>query len=131
MASSLIDIHINFLSRYRVLNSKVQFASTAKTVIARVACDQLLFAPTFIGIFFIYQGLMDGRNIRQIRNRLKSAYPTALAANYSIWPLVQFFNFRFVPLDYRSITVNTVALGWNSYMAYQNQQAKNAEENDN
>ncbi len=41
-----------------------------------------------------------------------ASYDT-LIANWAIWPMVQLVNFRFVPLNYRLLFVNTLAIGWN------------------
>jgi len=37
-----------------------------------------------------------------------------------IWPVVQFVNFKYVPLELRVLVVNVVSLGWNCYLSYLN-----------
>ena len=71
---------------YRLLSSRVNLSSPLKTLLARVAFDQGLFAPTFIAIFFTFNGLMDGCGMEEIQKRLQTGYPSALAGNYMIWP---------------------------------------------
>lgn len=44
-------------------------------------------------------------------DKLKSAYGTALAKNWMVWPGVQLVNFKFVPLEHRVLVVNLVSLG--------------------
>ena len=58
--------------------------------------------------------------MEQIKHRLGEVYSSTLAANYTIWPFIQIVNFRFVPLIYQSLLVNTAALGWNSFIAFKN-----------
>jgi hypothetical protein len=52
------------------------------------------------------------------------ASKSALLNNWKIWPFIQLLNFKvrmchsepnvqFVPLNYRLLLVNTIALGWN------------------
>jgi protein Mpv17 len=57
-----------------------------------------------------------------VKGRLESTYPTALKSNWMVWPWVQLANFGFVPLEHRVMVVNVVALGWNCYLSYLNNQ---------
>ena len=109
---------------YRFLNKRVRFESKKLALVSRVGLDQLLFAPTFTAVFFTYNGLMDGDSFDKIYKRLQKGYFTALKANYAVWPAVQLINFGFVPLNYQTVVVNTLALGWNTYMNILNQKSK-------
>jgi protein Mpv17 len=40
--------------------------------------------------------------------------------NYTIWPIVQFINFRFLPLRYRVPFVSSVGVLWNAYLSLLN-----------
>ena len=51
---------------------------------------------------------MEGADVS---DRLESAFKPALIKGWMIWPWVQLVNFKFVPLDYRVMAVNVVALG--------------------
>ncbi|KAK8072003.1 hypothetical protein PG996_005351 [Apiospora saccharicola] len=74
------------------------------TIAARVACDQLIFAPTFIGLFLSSMAL-------------EKSYKPALQANYMLWPFVQLVNFKFVPLHHRVLFVNVISIGWNCFLS--------------
>lgn len=45
------------------------------------------------------------------KDRLDSAYWTALQKNWMLWPFVQAVNFKLVPLEHRVLVVNVVSLG--------------------
>lgn len=87
-------------------------------VLKKVACDQLLFAPTFLAVLLSAIGFSQGRDIQNLTAKLKNEYPDILLSNYKIWPMVQLVNFYFVPLQYQVLTVQSVALLWNTYISY-------------
>jgi hypothetical protein len=86
-------------------------------IVARVACDQGLFAPTFIGIFLSSMALLEGGSPSE---KLAASYLPALQTNYLLWPAVQLINFKFVPLHHRVLCVNVVSIGWNCYLSFLN-----------
>ncbi|XP_063979543.1 protein Mpv17 [Diachasmimorpha longicaudata] len=84
----------------------------------KVACDQLFFAPCFIGVLLSSVGFMQGNDINSIREKLREEYLEILRNNYKVWPMVQMVNFAFVPLQYQVLVVQSVAVLWNSYVSY-------------
>lgn len=97
-----------FLQRSVVLKNK------NAEIAARVACDQLIFAPVMINVFLRSMATMEGTDMQE---KVDKTYWAALKANYMIWPFVQAVNFKFVPLDYRVLAVNVVSIGWNCFLS--------------
>ena len=91
--------------------------SANATIAARVAADQLGFAPVFISIFLSSMAVMEGGSPRE---KLAKNYFSALKANYMLWPAAQAVNFKVVPLEHRVLFVNVVSIGWNCYLSYLN-----------
>ncbi|XP_034943333.1 protein Mpv17 [Chelonus insularis] len=87
-------------------------------VLKKVACDQLLFAPTFIVILLSSIGLMQGNNIDGVKRKISNEYEDILINNYKIWPLVQLINFKLVPLQYQVLVVQSIAIFWNTYISF-------------
>lgn len=87
--------------------------------LARVACDQSLFAPVMIGAFLSSMATMEGNSAKE---RLEKAWWPALKANWMLWPMVQTINFTFLPLQHRVLFANIVSIGWNSYLSWVNSQ---------
>lgn len=46
--------------------------------VQKVLLDQLLFSPVFLGVFFTYNGIMEGHNIQGIRAKFESVSPFPL-----------------------------------------------------
>jgi protein Mpv17 len=126
---------------YGLLTKHVNFKSTNGTIVARVACDQLLFAPVnmgtsispfrypisphhkpltpkpSIGLFLSSMAYLEGSSVKQ---RLNDAYVPGLTKNFMVWPWVQFTNFKYVPMEHRVLVVNIISLGWNCYLSFLN-----------
>lgn len=88
--------------------------------LARVACDQTLFAPVMIGVFLGSMAKMEGADPKE---RLEKAWWPTLQTNWMLWPFVQVINFTFLPLQYRLLFANIVSIGWNSYLSWVNSQS--------
>lgn len=81
-------------------------------ILARVGVDQGVFASTNLFVFLSSMALMEGTDPRK---KLADSYGTALQKNWMLWPIVQFTNFKFVPLEHRVLVVNMVSLGKEHY----------------
>ncbi|KAF2681033.1 hypothetical protein K458DRAFT_433909 [Lentithecium fluviatile CBS 122367] len=102
---------------YSFLASRVHMSTTNRTIAARVACDQFVFAPVNMALFLSSMAYLEGASPQE---RLQKAYVPGMVNNFLLWPWVQGFNFKFVPLEFRVLVVNFVALGWNCYLSYLN-----------
>ncbi|KAG9303162.1 hypothetical protein G9A89_001778 [Geosiphon pyriformis] len=56
---------------YRVLDRYVTIKNPNYALVTRVAMDQIFFAPCFMGIFFIAQGIMEGQKLESIKKSWK------------------------------------------------------------
>lgn len=103
---------------FKFLSRHVTFPSSPrKTMLARVAVDQGVFAPVFIGVFLSSMAVMEGGSPKE---KLGKNYWSALSTNWLVWPWVQMVNFTFVPLHHRVLFVNVVSIGWNCYLSFLN-----------
>lgn len=96
-------------------------AKVTLNTVARVAVDQLVFAP-FIGIPLYYScmALFERKEhpFEEVTSKLNKHWAPTLWSNWSIWPVFQFFNFYLVPLHLRLLMVNLFSIGWNCYLSY-------------
>jgi protein Mpv17 len=103
---------------FGILQRHVVLKGTASTTVARVAADQVFFAPIQLTCFLSSMAIMEGIDPLE---KWKNAFAPAYKANLMVWPFVQGANFAFVPLELRVLVVNIVSLGmcfsmkgWNS-----------------
>ncbi|KAJ6151710.1 hypothetical protein N7470_006838 [Penicillium chermesinum] len=102
---------------FGVLQRHVVLKGTTATTVARVAADQLFFAPAQLTLFLSSMAIMEGSDPVQ---KLKHSFVPTYKANLMVWPFVQGLNFTFVPLELRVLTVNVVSLGWNCFLSILN-----------
>ncbi len=77
---------------------------------------QVTLFPTYTAAFFTYIGLLEGCSGEQIQQRFQAAFLPTMVAGSGFWPLVNIFNFRFVPSTHRVLYVNGCGLVWNAYL---------------
>lgn len=102
---------------FGILARRVTLRNARLETLARVACDQTLFAPVMIGAFLSSMAAMEGASPKE---RLETKWWPALQANWMLWPFVQFVNFTFLPLQHRVLFANVISIGWNSYLSWVN-----------
>ncbi|KAI9311710.1 putative integral membrane protein, Mpv17/PMP22 family [Dichotomocladium elegans] len=91
------------------------------------ATDQVFFAPLGLAIFFTVMGLAESGKWEGVQEKFRDAFKPALMANYTVWPLVQLINFKFMPLQYRLPFVSALGILWNAYLSWINNASKEEE----
>jgi protein Mpv17 len=93
---------------FGILQRHVVLKGAASTTVARVAADQIFFAPIQLTCFLSSMAIMEGVDPVE---RWHAAFAPAYKANLMVWPFVQGVNFTFVPLELRLLFVNVISLG--------------------
>lgn len=104
---------------YRFIDKTITHKVPSRALLYKVACDQFLFAPFFIGAFFTGQGLFEGKSVNEIKEKLSNGYTTALAGNYKIWPAVQLINFFL--LSTKEAAIKILSLIYQSHQSREHQ----------
>ncbi|KAI9306607.1 hypothetical protein BJ944DRAFT_142331, partial [Cunninghamella echinulata] len=116
-----------FLDKYFPMpldKKSVSSLTLNKIALKRMLCDQILFAPAGLVLFFSVMAVAETRSIQGIQDKLHDAFLTSLYSNYTIWPLVQWINFKYIPLSYRLPFVNSLGILWNGYLSWLNNASK-------
>lgn len=90
---------------------------------AKVALQQLAFAPFFNTYFFGMQSLLAGDGLDGAVARVVHAVPQSWVASCKFWPVVTAGIFAFVRPQHRSVFAGLVAIGWQTYLGILNQRA--------
>lgn len=97
-------------------SNKVSITALAK----RVGADQAFMAPLGLTIFLGSMGVMEGHSLPEIQKKYVDLFPPAIKANWTVWPIIQFVNFRFMPLAYRVPFQATCGVFWTLYLSLLN-----------
>uniref|UniRef100_A0A224XZB7 Mitochondrial inner membrane protein Mpv17 n=1 Tax=Panstrongylus lignarius TaxID=156445 RepID=A0A224XZB7_9HEMI len=103
---------------YIILERMYGQSQGIKTVLKKVATDQLLFGPTFLAFLMVYTQLLNRKDWDHIKKTLKNDYPRLLRDNYVVWPAAQVINFSLIPLNYRVLFLQSLGVLWNAYVAW-------------
>ncbi|XP_001509760.1 peroxisomal membrane protein 2 [Ornithorhynchus anatinus] len=86
-------------------------------VVRRLLLDRLVFAPVFLLLFFFVMNLLEGQNMAAFSKKMRTGYWKALKMNWKVWTPIQFININYVPVQFRVLFANLVALFWYAYLA--------------
>ena len=91
------------------------------STLSRLACDQLLFAPSFIPAFLGFAFALEGgatKLIHDLPNTLQAEWGNMIVTNWGLWVPAQFINFNFIPGPYQVLFSNCVGVAWNTYLSW-------------
>jgi protein Mpv17 len=91
---------------------------SATFLTAKVVADCLVFGPIHIAAFFTALTLSEGGNIKDVKAKLHADGLPTLAAELTVWPVIQVFNFAKVPLQYQLLVVNGVTIFDATFMSW-------------
>ena len=93
---------------YQFLQKRINPGTNNRRILTMVGIDQTVFASTNLFLFLSSMAMMEGSDPKTM---LEKNYWEALKKNWMVWPLAQFTNFKYVPLEYRVLVVNGVSIG--------------------
>lgn len=113
--------------RFMFLSQHFNYSSHLVSLGVKIVVNQTCFTPLFNSYFFGMQALLAGDTLEQVWERIKRTVPTSIVNSCKLWPAVTAFSFTFIPMEHRNMFSGVVAVGWQTYLAYLNRQAEEAE----
>eukprot|EP00871_Galdieria_phlegrea_P000063 jgi/Galph1/1057/GphlegSOOS_G5804.1 len=93
-----------------------QAPKSGLAVATKTAIDQLLWAPIFTSIFFSFMKTAEGQPQEVVEEVKSKLWPT-MKVNWGVWPLAHVINFRFVPPSQRILYINSIQIGYNTFLS--------------
>ncbi|KAI8429023.1 hypothetical protein MSG28_007599 [Choristoneura fumiferana] len=103
---------------YYVYLDKLMPRADAKTAIKKIICDQTFASPATIIFFFYGMGLMEKKSPEQSTEELRQKFLYVYMGDCLFWPPVQFFNFYYLPTQYRVLYINAATLFFNIFLSF-------------
>ncbi|KAM6155326.1 peroxisomal membrane protein 2 [Rhynchocyon petersi] len=85
--------------------------------VKRLLLDRLVFAPAFLFLFFFIMNFLERKDMAAFSTKMSRGFWPALQMNWKMWTPLQFININYVPLQFRVLFANLVALFWYAYLA--------------
>lgn len=84
----------------------------------KLAADCFLFDPAYLALFFTTTNAMEGRRPGEIAKKLQSDLLPTYLVDIAVWLPIQTINFRWVPVVYQALFVQSCNIGWNAYLSF-------------
>ncbi|OQD70785.1 hypothetical protein PENPOL_c001G09517 [Penicillium polonicum] len=109
---------------FMFLHRRFNFASSIASLATKVVVQQAVFTPVFNTYFFTIQSLLSGASVEDTLVRLQLALPTSIANGVKVWTGVAIISFMYVPPQFRSVFSGCIAVAWQTYLSWMNQNVR-------
>ncbi|KYQ90807.1 pmp22 family protein [Tieghemostelium lacteum] len=105
---------------FKYLDYKIPSKSVLATI-GKVTIDQILFCPWMVicnmtSVQILSNGPLNF-NFQNCKTKIQRELFPILQRAWMIWPLTNFFLFKYISQDYRLIISNLVSVGWNCILS--------------
>jgi protein Mpv17 len=83
----------------------------------RMLADQVVWAPAGVVVFLLGIGLMETGSFDSGIVKIRESFVQVMLMNWTVWPVVQYFNFKYIPAQYQVLAVNIVSFFWSMYIS--------------
>jgi peroxisomal membrane protein 2 len=109
---------------YQFINRAVPGTSFSR-VAQRVFWDEFVFSPMYLPVFLGMLWKLEGSSNDDIIKMIKSEVPTIVVVEWALWVPAMFGTFRFVPVKFQVLAINTIGVVGQTFLAYMANHAKN------
>jgi hypothetical protein len=84
----------------------------------KLAADCFLFDPLYLTLFFSTTAALERRSLSEIQHKLRHDLLPTYLVDIAVWLPIQTVNFRWVPVVYQALFVQSCNVGWNAYLSF-------------
>mmetsp|Transcript_26405 Transcript_26405/g.26807 ORF Transcript_26405/g.26807 Transcript_26405/m.26807 type:complete len:194 (-) Transcript_26405:63-644(-) len=114
-----------FFVSMRRLDTYFGPASTLINAFKKTITAQVLIFPPYLFMLFPFIGALEGLPASDVMSKTKQRVPEAFLAGCLFWPVVNVFNFIFVPATMRVPYLAGLGSIWNSFLSWLNARENN------
>jgi len=107
---------------YNFLNRAVP-GTTLLAVAKRVFWDEFCFTPVYLPLFLSTLWALEGSPLQNIPKMAYEEVPSILVAEWTLWIPTMAFTFRYIPVKFQVLMINSVGVLWYTYLSYTAKQA--------
>ncbi|CAK0787179.1 hypothetical protein CVIRNUC_010395 [Coccomyxa viridis] len=103
---------------YTLLDRKVfpNEPTSNRAVVCKMLADQLLWAPFFSCVFFVFTNVLAGHP-EMVLPSIQAKLLPMMIANFAVWPIAHLINFKFIPSQQRILYINCCQILWSAYLS--------------
>lgn len=116
-ALGVVENGVLMLLWYRLLAKMVGTNARTLTVIVKCILDQIFFASQQDAIFLGYCGYLHSNTLQAAYEEVKKQFITTWLNDCSLWPVVNFIGFAYVPTSLQPTYMSFVQLFWQIYIS--------------
>ena len=91
---------------------------TWKIIGFKLAMDTFVFDPLYLTMFFATTSVMENRATGEIGKKLREDLMATWIVDIAVWTPIQTMNFRWIPVLYQALVVQSCNIGWNAYLSF-------------
>ena len=85
-------------------------------MLPKIIADQIIYSPLSIS-FFLTTTNKENCSLNGYRTRFNDKFIDIWKSDCCVWPITNYLNFKFVPINKQPIFTSCIDLGWNTYMS--------------
>jgi protein Mpv17 len=89
-----------------------------KVILFKSLLDRLTIGPVVLAAFFAAHTYNNGGNLQDFEQKMRNDFMRTNKVNITYWTTLLMFTFKYVPLEFQVLTVNSIGFGWMIYLSF-------------
>lgn len=102
---------------YKWLSSRFP-GKSMKIILFKSLLDRLTIGPVILAAFFAAHTYNSGGSIQDFNTKMRNDFIRTNNVNVTYWTTLLMFTFKYIPVEFQVLTVNTIGFGWMIYLSF-------------